>query len=32
VFAWNAFVLRALEMAGLRTPEMDPDHPKHGTC
>jgi hypothetical protein len=28
VFAWNAFVLRALEMAGLRTPEMDPDHPK----
>ncbi len=26
VFAWNAFVLRALEMAGLRTPEMDPDH------
>jgi hypothetical protein len=25
VFAWNAFVLRALEMAGLRTPEMDPD-------
>jgi hypothetical protein len=28
VFAWNAFVLRALEMAGLRTPEMDPDHSK----
>ncbi|MGH9514926.1 MAG: hypothetical protein ACRD3P_04520 [Terriglobales bacterium] len=26
VFAWNAFVLQALEMAGLRTPEMDPDH------
>lgn len=25
VFAWNAFVLRALEMAGLRTPDMDPD-------
>ena len=25
VFAWNAFVLRALEMAGLRTPAMDPD-------
>ena len=32
VFAWNAFVLRALEMAGLRTPEMDPDHSKHGAC
>ncbi len=28
VFAWNAFVLRALEMAGLRTAEMDPDHLK----
>jgi hypothetical protein len=28
VFAWNAFVLQALEMAGLRTPEMDPDHLK----
>jgi hypothetical protein len=26
VFAWNAFVLRALEMVGLRTPELDPDH------
>ena len=26
VFAWNAFVLQALEMAGLRKPEMDPDH------
>jgi hypothetical protein len=26
VFAWNAFVCQALEMAGLRTPEMDPDH------
>ena len=26
VFAWNAFVLGALEMVGLRTPEMDPDH------
>ena len=24
VFAWNSFVLRALEMAELRTPEMDP--------
>ncbi len=32
VFAWNAFVLRALEMVGLRTAEMDPDHPKHGPC
>ena len=28
VFAWNAFVLRAMEMAGLRTPEMDPDYSK----
>jgi hypothetical protein len=28
VFAWNAFVLRALEMGGFRTPEMDPDHLK----
>jgi len=26
VFAWNSFVCPALEMAGLRTPEMDPDH------
>jgi hypothetical protein len=25
VFAWNSFVLQALEMAELRTPEMDPD-------
>jgi hypothetical protein len=25
VFAWNSFVLQALEMAGLRTPAMDPD-------
>ena len=25
VFAWNAFVLQALEMAGLRAPGMDPD-------
>jgi hypothetical protein len=32
VFAWNAFVLRALEMAGLRRPEMDPDNPKHSAC
>jgi hypothetical protein len=28
VFAWNSFVLQALEMAGLRTPDMDPDYPK----
>jgi len=26
VFAWNAFVLTALEMADLRTPDMDPDY------
>ncbi len=26
VFAWNAFVLQALEMAGLRAPGMDPDY------
>jgi hypothetical protein len=32
VFAWNSFVLRALEMAGSRTAEMDPDHPKHSAC
>ncbi|MBZ5563460.1 MAG: hypothetical protein LAP13_13700 [Acidobacteriia bacterium] len=25
VFAWNAFVLQALELAGLRQPAMDPD-------
>jgi hypothetical protein len=25
VFAWNSFVLQALEMAKLRVPEMDPD-------
>ena len=25
VFAWNSFVLQALEQAGLRAPEMDPD-------
>jgi len=25
VFAWNAFVLQALELAGLRKSEMDPD-------
>jgi hypothetical protein len=26
LFAWNSFVLQALEMAGLRTPAMDPDY------
>ncbi|MCU1296491.1 MAG: hypothetical protein JWO91_769 [Acidobacteriaceae bacterium] len=26
VFAWNSFVLQALELAGLRSQEMDPDH------
>jgi hypothetical protein len=26
VFAWNTFVLQALEMAGVRGPEMDPDY------
>jgi hypothetical protein len=26
VFAWNSFALLALEMAGLRKPEMDPDY------
>lgn len=26
VFAWNAFILQALEMAGLRKAEMDPDY------
>jgi hypothetical protein len=26
VFAWNSFVLQALEMAGLREPEMDPGY------
>jgi len=25
VFAWNSFVLQALELAGMRSPEMDPD-------
>ncbi|MDQ2777414.1 MAG: hypothetical protein M3Y57_21235 [Acidobacteriota bacterium] len=28
VFAWNSFVLQALELAGLRKPEMDPDYRK----
>jgi len=26
VFAWNSFVLQALEMAQLRSPEMDPEY------
>ena len=26
VFAWNSFALLALELAGLRKPEMDPDY------
>src|SRR5579871_210657 len=26
VFAWNTFIFQALEMAGLRKPEMDPDY------
>ncbi|HWY06905.1 MAG TPA: hypothetical protein VNY24_08595 [Candidatus Acidoferrales bacterium] len=26
VFAWNSFVLQALELAGLRSPGMDPDY------
>ena len=26
VFAWNSFVLQALEQAGLRSPAMDPDY------
>jgi hypothetical protein len=26
VFAWNAFILQALEMAGLREPAADPDY------
>jgi hypothetical protein len=25
VFAWNSFILQALEQAGLRSPEVDPD-------
>ena len=28
VFAWNSFVLQALEMVGMRTPDMDPDYSK----
>ena len=26
VFAWNSFILLALELAGLRAADMDPDH------
>jgi hypothetical protein len=26
VFAWNSFILQALQQAGLRSPEMDPDY------
>lgn len=26
VFSWNVFVLKALEVAGMRTPEEDPDY------
>ncbi|MEQ1474445.1 MAG: hypothetical protein ABLQ96_11510, partial [Candidatus Acidiferrum sp.] len=26
VFAWNSFVCQALELAGMRSPDMDPDH------
>jgi hypothetical protein len=29
VFAWNSFVLQALDMAGLRKAEMDPDYVDH---
>lgn len=29
VFSWNVFVLRALEVAGLRSPEQDPDYSKY---
>ena len=29
VFSWNVFVLRALEVAGLRTPDEDPDYLKY---
>ena len=28
VFAWNSFVLQALELVGLRSPEMDPEFVK----
>ena len=29
VFSWNVFVLRALEVAGLRSPSQDPDYLKY---
>lgn len=29
VFSWNVFVLRALEVAGLRSPQQDPDYLKY---
>lgn len=29
VFSWNVFVLRALEVAGLRSPQQDPDYSKY---
>jgi hypothetical protein len=29
VFAWNSFVLQALELAQLRSPEMDPEYASH---
>jgi hypothetical protein len=29
VFAWNSFVLQAMEMAGMRRAEMDPDYLAH---
>ena len=28
VFSWNVFVLKALEVAGMRTPDQDPDYRK----
>jgi hypothetical protein len=31
VFGWNSFVLPALELAGLRTPDMDPDYGEANT-
>jgi hypothetical protein len=30
VFAWNSFILRALEQAGFRSPGMDPDYHSDG--
>jgi hypothetical protein len=32
VFAWNSFVLQALEITGLRRPEMDPDYLRHSNA